>query len=63
MEFGARDDDPVAAQRFPRSLYSDAMLAGEPFEFLANLTDMQEHEHLTARRVALTSSFDRPVVG
>jgi predicted dehydrogenase len=24
----------------------DAMLAGEPFEFLVNLTDMQEHEHL-----------------
>lgn len=24
----------------------DAMLAGEPFDFLVNLTDMQEHEHL-----------------
>jgi len=24
----------------------DQMLAGEPFEFLINLTDMQEHEHL-----------------
>lgn len=24
----------------------DAMLAGEPFDFLINLTDMQEHEHL-----------------
>jgi predicted dehydrogenase len=24
----------------------DKMLAGEPFEFLINLTDMQEHEHL-----------------
>ena len=24
----------------------DAMLAGGPFEFLVNLTDMQEHEHL-----------------
>ena len=24
----------------------DAMLAGEPFEFLIDLTDMQEHEHL-----------------
>jgi predicted dehydrogenase len=24
----------------------DKMLAGEPFEFLVNLTDMQEHEHL-----------------
>jgi predicted dehydrogenase len=24
----------------------DQMLAGEPFEFLVNLTDMQEHEHL-----------------
>src|SRR5258708_7548308 len=24
----------------------DAMLAGVPFDFLINLTDMQEHEHL-----------------
>src|SRR5580765_2357727 len=24
----------------------DAMLAGEPFDFLIDLTDMQEHEHL-----------------
>jgi predicted dehydrogenase len=24
----------------------EAMLAGEPFDFLVNLTDMQEHEHL-----------------
>src|SRR6187399_99648 len=31
----------------------DAMLAGEPFEFLVNLTDMQEHEHLN--RQALTA--------
>jgi predicted dehydrogenase len=27
----------------------DQMLAGEPFEFLVNLTDMQEHEHLNRR--------------
>ena len=27
----------------------DAMLAGEPFEFLVNLTDMQEHEKLNRR--------------
>jgi predicted dehydrogenase len=31
----------------------DAMLAGEPFDFLVNLTDMQEHEHLN--RQALTA--------
>lgn len=27
----------------------DKMLAGEPFEFLINLTDMQEHEHLNRK--------------
>jgi predicted dehydrogenase len=27
----------------------DVMLAGEPFDFLVNLTDMQEHEHLNRR--------------
>lgn len=27
----------------------DAMLAGEPFDFLVNLTDMQQHEHLNRR--------------
>jgi predicted dehydrogenase len=27
----------------------DAMLRGEPFDFLVNLTDMQEHEHLNRR--------------
>jgi predicted dehydrogenase len=27
----------------------DKMLAGEPFDFLVNLTDMQEHEHLYRR--------------
>lgn len=27
----------------------DAMLAGEPFDFLVDLTDMQEHEHLNRR--------------
>jgi predicted dehydrogenase len=30
----------------------DAMLAGEPFEFLVNLTDMQEHEHLNRQALA-----------
>ena len=30
----------------------DAMLAGEPFEFLVNLTDMQEHEGLNRRALA-----------
>lgn len=27
----------------------DAMLAGQPFDFLVDLTDMQEHEHLNRR--------------
>ncbi len=27
----------------------DAMLVGEPFDFLVNLTDMQQHEHLNRR--------------
>jgi predicted dehydrogenase len=30
----------------------DAMLAGEPFEFLVNLTDMQEHERLNRQGLA-----------
>jgi len=30
----------------------NAMLAGEPFEFLINLTDMQEHEHLNRQALA-----------
>jgi len=30
----------------------DAMLAGEPFDLLVNLTDMQEHEQLNRRAVA-----------
>ncbi len=30
----------------------DKMLAGEPFEFLINLTDMQEHEHLNRAGLA-----------
>ena len=30
----------------------DQMLAGEPFEFLINLTDMQEHEHLNRQALA-----------
>ena len=30
----------------------DAMLAGEPFQFLVDLTDMQEHEHLNREAIA-----------
>lgn len=30
----------------------DQMLAGEPFDFLINLTDMQEHEHLNRQGLA-----------
>jgi predicted dehydrogenase len=30
----------------------DLMLAGEPFDFLINLTDMQEHEHLNRQALA-----------
>ena len=30
----------------------DAMLAGEPFDFLITLTDMQEHEHLNRQALA-----------
>src|SRR3712207_4573831 len=30
----------------------DAMLAGEPFDLLVNLTDMQEHEHLNRQAIA-----------
>ena len=30
----------------------DQMLAGEPFDFLINLTDMQEHEHLNRQGIA-----------
>lgn len=30
----------------------DAMLAGVPFDFLVNLTDMQEHEHLNRKGLA-----------
>jgi len=30
----------------------DRMLAGEPFDFLVNLTDMQEHEHLNRQALA-----------
>ncbi len=31
----------------------DAMLAGEPFDFLINLTDMQEHEHLNRQALEM----------
>jgi predicted dehydrogenase len=34
------------ARHYP---HIDAMLAGEPFDFLINLTDMQQHEHLNRR--------------
>jgi predicted dehydrogenase len=30
----------------------DQQLAGEPFDFLVNLTDMQEHEHLNRQAIA-----------
>jgi predicted dehydrogenase len=30
----------------------DQQLAGEPFDFLVNLTDMQEHEHLNRKAIA-----------
>ena len=30
----------------------EAMLAGEPFEFMINLTDMQQHEHLNRAGLA-----------
>jgi predicted dehydrogenase len=37
------------AKHYP---HIDAMLAGEPFDFLVNLTDMQEHEHLNRSGLA-----------
>ena len=33
----------------------DKMLAGEPFDFLVNLTDMQEHEHLNREDLVQSS--------
>src|SRR6266571_563696 len=37
-----QSDKYKVAHHYP---HIDAMLAGEPFEFLIDLTDMQEHEH------------------
>ena len=45
-----RAEEFKVAHHYP---HIDKMLAGEPFEFLINLTDMQEHEHLN--RQALTA--------
>ena len=39
----------AVAQHYP---HIKAMLAGEPFELLVNLTDMQEHEHLNRQAIA-----------
>jgi predicted dehydrogenase len=44
-----RGDQFKIAHRYP---HIEQMLAGEPFEFLVNLTDMQEHEHLNRRALA-----------
>ena len=45
-----RSEQFNVAHHYP---HIDQMLPGEPFEFLINLTDMQEHEHLN--RQALTA--------
>ena len=45
-----RSEQFNVAHHYP---HIDQMLTGEPFEFLINLTDMQEHEHLN--RQALTA--------
>src|ERR1043166_7465714 len=45
-----RAEEFHVAHHYP---HIDKMLAGEPFDFLINLTDMQEHEHLN--RQALTA--------
>jgi predicted dehydrogenase len=41
-----RAEEFKVAHHYP---HIDKMLAGEPFDFLVNLTDMQEHEHLNRR--------------
>src|SRR6185295_4783203 len=44
-----RAEEFKVAHHYP---HIDKMLAGEPFEFLINLTDMQEHEHLNRQGLA-----------
>ncbi len=44
-----RAEEFNVAHHYP---HIDKMLAGEPFEFLINLTDMQEHEHLNRQGIA-----------
>lgn len=44
-----RAEEFKIAHHYP---HIDRMLAGEPFEFLVNLTDMQEHEHLNRQALA-----------
>jgi len=44
-----RADEFKVAHYYP---HIDQMLAGEPFDFLINLTDMQEHEHLNRQGLA-----------
>ena len=45
----ARAEEFQVAHHYP---HIDAMLAGEPFDFLVNLTDMQEHEQLNRSGLA-----------
>jgi predicted dehydrogenase len=44
-----RAEEYHVAHHYP---HIDAMLDGEPFELLVNLTDMQEHEHLNRQALA-----------
>jgi len=44
-----RAEEFNVAHHYP---HINAMLAGEPFDFLINLTDMQEHEHLNRQGLA-----------
>jgi predicted dehydrogenase len=44
-----RAEEFNVAHHYP---HIDKMLAGEPFDFLINLTDMQEHEHLNRQGLA-----------
>ncbi len=44
-----RAEEFKVAHHYP---HIDQMLAGEPFDFLINLTDMQEHEHLNRQALA-----------
>lgn len=43
-----RGEEYGVARRYPNI---DAMLAGEPFDLLVNLTDMQEHGHLNKQAI------------